>query len=200
MVRIFSAVLLAFIATVGLFVLMDQLIKSGDNELDESGSRKIADFLMPDRQIENNLKEELPDKPETPEPPPPDLPQDQVLNPDQVDVAVSIPTPDVRVDLSGGFGGLSASDGEYLPIFRTEPRYPRRAQSRGIEGYVVVEFTVTKVGSVKDVVVVEAQPKNIFDNAAKQAVLKWKFKPRVVDGEAIEVPGVMNKVTFAMEK
>ena len=56
----------------------------------------------------------------------------------------------------------------------------------GTEGWVKVAFTVTETGTVKDVSVVEAEPRRIFDRAAKTAILKWKFKPKMVDGKAVE--------------
>ncbi len=78
--------------------------------------------------------------------------------------------------------------------------YPRRALSRGIEGYVIVKFTVTRQGTTRDHVIVESKPKGIFDRAALQAATKFKYKPRVVDGQPIEVPGVLNKITFLIEE
>ena len=77
--------------------------------------------------------------------------------------------------------------------------YPRRALQRGIEGFVIVEFTVTTSGSVRDPVVVEANPAGIFEQAAMDAALKFKYKPRVVNGVATEVGGVQNRITFQME-
>ncbi|MGB2709651.1 MAG: energy transducer TonB, partial [Pseudoalteromonas nigrifaciens] len=91
---------------------------------------------------------------------------------------------------------LESSDGEYLPIVKVAPVYPRRALSRGIEGYVIVEFTVTKQGTVRDPQVLKAEPESLFDRAAMDAALKFKYKPRVVNGEAVEVAGVQNKISF----
>ena len=65
--------------------------------------------------------------------------------------------------------------------------------------FVIVEFTVTKTGAVRDAAVVSAEPENIFDRAALDAVLKFKYKPRVVDGVAMEVAGVQNKISFAID-
>ena len=104
----------------------------------------------------------------------------------------------INLDASGF--GLAPSDGEYLPIVKVQPVYPRRALSRGIEGYVIVEFTVTKQGTTRDIRVVESKPSGIFDKAAIQAAGKFKYKPRVVDGQPIEVPGVQNKITFEIEE
>jgi protein TonB len=102
------------------------------------------------------------------------------------------------MSLSGGIS-LDSSDGDYLPIVKVAPVYPRRAQSRGIEGFVVVEFVVTKNGSVRDPVVIQAKPEDIFNRAAIAATLKFKYKPRVVDGVAMEVAGVQNKISFEMD-
>ena len=88
---------------------------------------------------------------------------------------------------------------KYLPINKVEPVYPPRALKRGIEGYVVVEFTITKGGETKDIHVVGASHTAIFDKAALQAVAKFRYKPVVVDGKAIEVPGVRNKIVFVLE-
>ena len=79
---------------------------------------------------------------------------------------------------------------------KVAPVHPRRALSRGIEGYVIVEFTVTKQGTVRDAKVVRAEPESLFDQAAIDAALKFKYKPRVIDGEAVEVAGVQNKISF----
>ena len=104
----------------------------------------------------------------------------------------------MNVNLNIGGGGFS-SDGEYLPIVKVAPVYPRRAQTRGIEGYVILEFIVTRTGSVINPVIVEAKPPGIFDRAAINAALKFKYKPKVVNGEAIDVAGVRNRITFELE-
>jgi protein TonB len=73
-----------------------------------------------------------------------------------------------------------------IPLVRIPPRYPMRAASRKIEGWVKVEFTITTTGTVKGAKVVESQPNTIFDRAALKAIVRWKFKPKTIDGEAFE--------------
>jgi periplasmic protein TonB len=90
------------------------------------------------------------------------------------------------------------ADGEYLPIVKVAPVYPALAASQGLEGYVVVEFTVTPAGTVRDVVVVESSSE-LFNQAAVEATHKFKYKPRVVSGRPVEVSGVRNKITFVVE-
>ena len=78
--------------------------------------------------------------------------------------------------------------------------YPHDAKTQGIEGYVVLEFVVTRTGSTADAVVVESSPPDVFDNAALNAVQRFKYKPRVVDGKPVEVAGVRNRVSFELLK
>jgi protein TonB len=199
LIRLLIGSALAIPVAGGLFFIMQYLIASADLKLDDSKQRKVADIHMPDREIETNVAEEKPDKPDEVDEPPPDLdtPQlDMDMNMEAVNMA-----PSQKVDVAiAGTGGLSASDGEYLPIVKVAPIYPRRAQSRGIEGYCIIEYTVTKNGSIRDPQAIDCQPAGIFERASLKASLKFKYKPRVVDGEAIEVAGVQNKFTYELEK
>ena len=120
------------------------------------------------------------------------------VTPEAQAMAVGAAPINVGINLSSSGFGLAPSDGEYLPIVKVQPIYPRRALSRGVEGYVIVEFTVTKQGTTRDVTVFESSS-SMFNNAAIKAAQKFKYKPRVVDGQPIEVPGVQNKITFEIE-
>ena len=88
---------------------------------------------------------------------------------------------------------------DYQPIVKVAPVYPRRALSRGITGYVIVEFTVDEKGNVVKPVVIEASPEGIFDQSAINAVLRFKYKPRLVNGEAVKVSGVQNRMNFMLQ-
>jgi len=191
---------MAAVTTFGLLFLMHALIEANNKPPEDVEERKVADIHMPERLIETQYDTEKPEKPEDPEEPPPDMPEPEFDQPDVNPDALNMSAPRINPNLSikgvGGFG----SDGEYLPIVKVQPQYPRRALSRGIEGYVIVEFTVTANGSVRDPVIIEAVPQNVFNRAATKAALKFKYKPRVIDGEAVEVPGVRNKITFAIAK
>ena len=162
-----------------------------DISLDDTGIR-IADVTMPDRDLE--LLADL-ERPEEEEPPPETMPPEFDMTP-PADLENAAPRP--KFDMRGKRRGVFA-DGSYVPIFKIPPIYPRRAQERGIEGCVMLEFTVTKVGSVRNPVVLWSVPNGIFDRAASRAALKFKYKPQIRDGQAIEVPGVLNQVTFIIE-
>ena len=195
--KIIIGACLAFVITVGLFVVMFSLIKMSETPLDEEKATKIADFTMPDVDIEVNVEAKV-EKPEDPEEPPPELDTPQVEN-INVDTSLNVNfAPKVEVKI--GAGGMSATDGEYLPIVKVAPIYPNRANSRGIEGYCIVEYTVTTTGATKDAVAVDCQPSGYFERASIKAAGKFKYKPRVSDGTPIEVAGVRNKFTYELQK
>ena len=108
---------------------------------------------------------------------------------------MAAPSLDTTPRIAGA--GLGVSDGEYLPIVKVAPVYPTRALARRLEGYVLVEFVVTATGAVRDIVVLESSAP-IFEEPAIEAALKFKYKPRIVNGEAIEVRGVQNRIVFEM--
>jgi bla regulator protein BlaR1 len=88
---------------------------------------------------------------------------------------------------------------EFLPIVKVAPIYPAEAVAQRLEGYVIVEFTVTTTGSVKDLDVVESSSP-VFERAALDAARKFKYEPRLENGRPVEVPGVRNKITFVLER
>ena len=77
-------------------------------------------------------------------------------------------------------------------------KYPAQAKANRVEGYVIVEFTVTSDGGVSNPMVVEAEPAGVFDAAALAAVRKFKYKPRLADGVPVDTAGIRNRITFAL--
>jgi protein TonB len=198
LIRLIIGGLLAVPVAGGLFFIMQYLIASADPKIDDSKQRKLADIHMPEREIETNVNEAKPDKVDDPEEPPPDLDTPDVDM--DMDVEVINVAPQAAIDVSISSSGMASGDGEYLPIVKVAPIYPRRAQTRGISGYCIVEYTVTASGAIRDPVAVDCQPAGVFEKASVKASLKFKYKPRVVDGEAIEVAGVQNKFTYELEQ
>lgn len=202
MSRFLIAFVVSLAITLGLFFLMQSLIKMGGSALTEPPKGSVLDFVRvkPEEQVQK--KDRKPRKPPKPEEQPPQMDTPQMDSPspdaDSSGLAFAADVGD-SMALEGGGLALEGGDGEYLPIVKVAPVYPRRALQRGIEGFVIVEFTVTKQGAVKDVVVVEANPEGIFEQAAMDAALKFKYKPRVVNGEAAEVSGVQNRITFQID-
>lgn len=200
MLRYIIAIGLSVAITFLLFFGMQSLIQSGEGALTEPPRGSVLDFVRVKKESAPEQKERKPQKPPKPQEPPPPMEAPPMESPNpNANAAGTDFGADIEADV-GLEGGLSleSGDGEYLPIVKVQPIYPRRAQQRGIEGYVIVEFTVNKLGAVINPVVVHAEPENIFDQAAMQAAAKFKYKPRVVNGEPVEVAGVQNRITFKL--
>lgn len=200
MVRHLTAGLLAVFVTFGLFYLMQALILGKDMKLGEAGGHMI-DFvrLKKDSEVETK-KRKMPDKKEPEEPPPPpDLTTTRMNKPsqDMGNMAFAI---DVNVDVGGTDIAIAASDSDVIPIVRVNPQYPLRASERGIEGWVEVEFTISKLGTVKEPMVINSHPSSIFDRSALKAIRKWKYNPKIEDGEPVERSGVKVRLKFELNQ
>lgn len=191
--RFLVSVVTGTVVALLLFLLMHLLVggRDGFQRPDETG--KVIDFVrVKAEEIVQTRERQVPRKPPPPDKPPPP-PQLQTQAPQQVvKQRLDIETPDISTGFTGGpvvaagwQSGDGATDGEMVPIVRITPNYPREAAMRGIEGWVRVELTIATDGSVTNVKVIEAQPPRVFDREAIRAALRWKFKPRIVDGEAV---------------
>jgi protein TonB len=190
----------AMLVTLLLFLLMQSLISPAKDDLLDKPRQRVADFLMPAHQLNLIQQIEKPEKPELVEQPPMpmDLPQQEQASPDNVRLEVAPLNANLDIQLGGI--GLGTGDGEYLPLVRPPPVYPRYALKRGLEGYVIVEFTVTQAGAVISPRIIEGNPPGVFDNAALQALKRYKYKPKMVDGAPVNVAGVRQKFTFKLDK
>jgi len=105
------------------------------------------------------------------------------------------------IDTSSAMSGIKlggGSDRDVMPLVRINPDYPPRALSRGIEGWVQIQFTITATGTVKDAVVVKSSS-NIFEEAAVKAILRWRYNPKIENGEGVERVGMQTILRFELE-
>ena len=195
---VFSIVIGSFV-TISLLFVMQLLIVTGKQALTDPRERHKLEFVRVKRNENLNVEDIVPEKPpKPPETPPETPPQDMDnINPDAPTINVAPPTVSANTDI-GGPGGMNIAEGDYLPIVRVAPVYPARALSRGLEGFVDLSFTVTTTGTVKDPIIIQSTS-SLFERAAVRAVLKFKYKPRVVDGVPVEVPGVKTRISFMLE-
>lgn len=193
------SIVLGVAVTLGLLFVMQLLIVTGKAALTEPRERYLLEFVRVRRNENLNTEDFTPEKPPKPPEVPPEVPPQEMDNVDPNAPTINVPAPSVaQVGDIGGPGGMNIAEGDYLPIVRVAPVYPARALSRGLEGYVDLEFFVTSAGTVRDPVV-SFSTSSLFERAAMRAVLKFKYKPRVVDGVPVEVPGVKTRITFKIE-
>lgn len=195
--RYFVSFNLATFITFGLFLGMHFLISTGEVVLLEQKIRPKIDFggvrkaePPADKKIIAPVPQDIIEVP-----PIPDI---EFTGIDTGGPAIGEPNiavnPSVKlVNKQSAFG----VDGDFIPIVKPAPQYPIVMQEKGIEGFVRVQFTVTKEGMTSDVVVVSSSHQGFERNAIK-AAQNFKFKPRVVNGEAVTVTGVFNLIEFKL--
>ncbi len=201
-VRLIIGIVFGLAVTAALFWTMQYLIETADRDLNEAAAGNLVDFVRLKRDESIQRRQLKPKKPPPPDAPPPQPPTPQLdnLNPNAEKIAISAAPVETDIEMSGGFS-LGVGEGDYLPIVKVAPIYPQRALSRGIEGYCVVQYVVTKQGTIRDPFVIEDQcTSSLFHRASIQAAMKFKYKPRILDGQAVEVPGVQNKFTYEIEE
>jgi protein TonB len=193
------SVVIGTVVTLSLLFVMHLLIASGKAALTKPRDRAKLEFVRVKRNENLNVEDFTPEKPPKPPETPPEMPPQDMdnLDPNAPSINVAPPTVAQTADI-GGPGGMNIAEGDYLPIVRVAPVYPARALSRGLEGHVDLSFTVTTAGTVRDPIVLFSTS-SLFERAAMRAVLKFKYKPRVVDGVPVDVPGVKTRITFQIE-
>ncbi len=198
-IRWFVSMILALLITLGLFFVMQALIATGAQIEQNVNVVKIVDATMPEIEMEVVREIERPEPIEQLDTPPPEIQERQVAVDAGPSLSIQRAAVQIETDLSIGGASISITDGEMLPLVNVTPTYPTRAASRGIEGWCQVSFTVTDTGGVRDVVVVDAEPPEIFDTASIRAAEKFKFQPKVVDGKGVEVPNVQYVFRYQLE-
>ena len=194
-IRQLGAAALAVCAALGLFTLMNGLIRS-DAILEKSDrQRAYLNFIRIDPA---NTEIQTKDR-SLPEPPPPpeEVPEtpDFATRIDRVAGDLGRDMPTIGLPINDGSGpylgtlsagqGLAGFDTDAIPVVRIAPAYPRRAKQARIEGWVTMEVVIRPDGSVSDAKVLESDPPRLFDEAAVAAMQRWKFRPKIVDGTPV---------------
>ncbi|AUI87827.1 hypothetical protein BS333_15645 [Vibrio azureus] len=66
-----------------------------------------------------------------------------------------------------------------------QPRYPRSARKRGIEGVALYEVWLDKNGKQIRQVLIQSSGAKVLDSSALQAIKQWQFSPYISDGQRI---------------
>ena len=208
-IRILLGLIGATVLSVSVFWVLQSLINIDQKKSDHRENIRIIDYVRLQRESIVQKKERIkPKKPNVLDKP---VAKTQVLKesvskknraaaelvstnldmPLNIDMPLNLSAKGILGDavVSGVNGGgfrIREVNMDVIPLSRINPVYPRRARLMKIQGYVQVEFTITQFGNVKDVVVVKSHPEGVFDNSAKNAIVRWTFKPKMEEGKAVE--------------
>lgn len=189
-------ILLAVVLNVLLFVGIQALVVQKRIKLADVGEFQLANFIrQPEEQAPPpKSRRELPQKPQKAETAKTQNVVDSVSKSD-LQVAASF-------DFNFSMGDIGAPkiflDSDLTAIVRIPPTYPHRAMLRNIEGWVDLMYTVTESGTVINPVVMAAQPEGTFEQAAINAVERWKYQPVLQDGKPSNIT-VKTRIIFKLQ-
>ncbi len=196
-IRLPIALLIGALLSLTIFWVLWHLISQPYGDVEVRQATRIEFTRMrKDTDVASKREEKI----ERERPPPtPEVPRMAISAASNVDSNVATLAP--RVDASSAMSKMSlsaGSDRDTIPLVRVPPDYPPRALSRGLEGWVQVQFTITGTGSVKDAVVVKSSSK-LFEDAAIKSILRWRYNPKIENGVAVERVGVQTIIRFTLE-
>ncbi|HUS23711.1 MAG TPA: energy transducer TonB [Candidatus Binatia bacterium] len=192
--------------SVGVFWLMHIAIHGGGHGLGKTENLPTIDFVRLKKDTDLELRtRKKPPKPEPPKQPPPPKMNVTPPPPEAPPVPFAMPKMNIPTTITGGpfLGTLAQGDmsgySDLIPLVRINPQYPRQAMRDGISGWVQLEIEINPDGSVRSARPVAAQPRGVFESAAVQGVMKWRFKPKVVDGKPVAAKG-LQRLEFNLGK
>jgi protein TonB len=193
-VRYLKAAPLGIAVTFALLYAMQALIEQSAGSTLTTVKRFDGVFV---RKAEAEILNKAEEKPEPIDPPEPlpAAPAQERYSDRPARPNVGIPAPPI---VDGPAAINMHQNGIFVNTLKVSPRYPVAAAKKGLEGWVIVTFDVSALGLVENITVVESSS-SLFNKAATDAVARFRYKPRVVDGIAQPVRGLMNKFVFEME-
>lgn len=202
-VRVFASSGLAALVTLSLFVLIQRLTTPTDTGELIAVTGPIVNFVRLKRDQDLTLKKRVPpERPARPRSAPP-TPRSTKIDLPPLAPPLKMPRPqtDMNFDLAGSMTSLlPGEDVDAVPTFRMPPLYPAHAERMGVEGWVDLEFAVSRTGSVLNPQVIDANPAGVFDRSAKAAILKWRYRPKILGGAAVEQTGIRVRIRFELEE
>jgi len=192
--------------SLGLFFFMSQVIIEGHSVVKSNNSLSFVDFIKvkPPSKLKVR-KRVLPKRIQPPKPPKmKKMNIKKLAKIDPLSMKGNIPGVIMPSSFANSFdlndiaAGNSANR-EVMPIVRIAPQYPRKAAMAGIEGWVLLRFDINILGVVENVEIIKSQPNKIFDGAARRALLKWKYKAKLIDGKPVKQVNNNVKIEFKLE-
>ena len=200
LIRLFVGLPIAAVITFLLFMLMQRLILTDEVVIEEAGdelrisiSEEVEDLQVRQREVTMDDVNDV-----EPPPPPPQIERQVAEAPseDMNTIAGEIPEFDAP-DLGSGDVSFDVSDRDAQPMVRIPPQYPPRAAERGMEGYCLMQFDVTPDGTPTNIVAVDCSS-SLFERSSVRAVERWRYEPKIQNGNAVWRRGVQTRLDYQL--
>jgi len=193
--RYWIKLIVPIIVTVIIFLIIQSLITQGSGIDKDRNNPNYVDFIrIKQDDTLQERKRTIPDKPPTPKrPPQPQIELDVNKPPPVAKLDFEMPDFSLPTDFSGAFlsnlESMGSGISQLIPIVKVAPRCPREAQINGINGSVKMLLTISATGRVNNIVIQSFKPSRVFNSEAIKAVKRWQFKPKTIDGIAVDQKG-----------
>lgn len=199
LIRLLIGIPIAGVVTFFLFQLMRILILTEEFTLEEPPDDLQLSISEQPEEIEARTRDVSIDDVNQvePPPPPPQIEREVADAPDEDLSTVSGELPEFETpELGGGDVNFNVSDRDAQPMVRIPPQYPPRQAERGREGSCTVMFDVTPDGTPTNIT--PTQCDSGFDRATIRAVERWRYEPKVQDGQAVWRRGVVTRLDYQL--
>lgn len=192
-----SILSVAVVIALVLFLLMHLLIRPDSTLKKVDDSHTYLNFVRVDSSDQDvkTKKRQPPREPPQPETPPDTPNVDVPSQQNAASTSLSMNMPSIGLSINPGDGaflggltpggGMTGFDTDVIPLVRVPPVYPRRALMAKLQGTVTMEVMINPDGTVSDAKVLESNPARLFDSAALNAIKRWKFRPKIVNGSPV---------------
>lgn len=194
--RLGFSLLLALVGTTSLLILMERLVHTDFTLPPEKVTQRINTAIVQENKT-------ITTQPEIKRPPPPnpeplvEFPKTTIEFTHENLASNTVPLP-ITTPLTHSNSGQM--DSGAIPIVKVAPAYPARAMSRGVEGYVDLTFDIAVTGQPINIQVITAEPAGYFESAAQNSLKRWKYRPKLVDGQAVAQYSQSTRIRFELEK
>lgn len=200
MKKTISILTIAGVTTFSLFAFMAYLISN-----EQVGKTKVEPTVIIDLvQIPEDSKPEYIAKKQFQPPEPPPIMERNKVTPDVTEVSSDYnytpSTLNLVNNLTENVTMNTQPDQDARPVVRVNPKYPMDALRNGVQGWVKLAFDISEIGQVINVKIIDSEPKRVFDKAAKQALRKWKYRAKSIEGKQVQQHNFTVQLDFNMEQ
>ncbi len=198
-VKFIIPIVLAACVSFTLFAFMAALIATDEIYLEEEEQSSVVEIVqLPEKSVVRRKQRVVEPPPKLLEKPSGIIAVPMPKEPVQIEqTAVSMPQIHLSNQLEPQEFAVSViKDNDAQPIYRALPRYPIEAAREKIRGWVKLKFSVNRSGNIENIEILDASPPDIFNQAAIDALQRWKYKAKVIDGKTVRQDGLSVRIDF----
>ncbi|WP_371372450.1 TonB family protein [Thalassotalea aquiviva] len=198
--KYFISIILGACISFLLFAIMATLIATDEVYIEPPPDYPIIDIVKIKKNEKMREKQRILNPPPPPPPKRPDASANiRFVNKPAKKVKAHIAVPEIKFSKSleaQSFAINIIPNSDATPIYRALPKFPPNAAENNITGWVKLKFSISRLGTVEDVEVLESSPELIFDQAAIDALNRWKYKAKIVDGKTVKQESLVVRIDF----